>query len=190
MVKKTSCYIFGYGSLVNQTDWVNQERSGQVVYGYLGNHQRHFEVGIDNLSPKYNQKHYRENGRRANAIIGTLGINYQQGSTVNGLAIPVDEKLFEKINIREKSYLLSEDLRDLFDQDLKYPLFSYYPKEENYQLYKNGLKAGRIFMPSHYFNYCLDGFKRLGGEDDFIKLTKELDYPIKDLEFYRSPGSF
>lgn len=182
-------YIFGYGSLLHPEDWVTKEMPAQPIYGLLDDHQRHFEVAIDNLSPQYRQKHYREHGKRAPYFIGTLGLDRMPKSQTNGLAIPVDQKLFSRIKIRERSYILSDDLRDHFSQPLEKPLFTFYPKESNRQLYLQGKREGKLFLPKRYLDYCLEGFAAYKGQDDFLRLTKKADYPLRDLQFYRQAGA-
>jgi hypothetical protein len=182
-------YIFAYGSLLHPDDWVMQEMKGEPIYGLLENHLRHFQVGRDNQSPKYDQKHYLEDGKRSKYILGALGIREEEGSSVNGLAIPVDKKLFRRIHIRERSYYLSGDLRKFFSHPLEKPLFSYYPDKESYDLYCLGLERKSIFLPQEYFDYCLGAFASLGAEKDFLRFTKMPDYPLLDLQFYRAPGA-
>lgn len=188
-MEDTVAYIFGYGSLLHPEDWVMGESSGEVFYGHLENHWRSFEVGIDNMNSQYDQKHYLERGRRANCIIGTLGIWPEEGSFVNGAAIPVGYELLQRIDQRERSYIRSGDLREFFSMDLPRPLLTYYPKEENYQLYLRGREEGRIFLPRRYWDYCAEAFRFYGGEEDFYRLTEEADYPTKNLEFYRARGA-
>jgi hypothetical protein len=182
-------YIFGYGSLVHPRDWVARESVGEPHYGLLSEHQRHFCVGIDNMSPLYDRKHYRFAGERARCIVGACGISLAAGAEVNGLAIAVDDKLFRRICAREKSYNLSGDLREYFSVSLPAPLFSFYPKEANWELYQLGLRTNNIFLPEHYLQYCQEGFAHWGGEEDFLRLSKMPDYPLKDLQFYREPGA-
>lgn len=180
-------YIFGYGSLVNPDDWAVQESPGQAVYGWLQAHYRHFRVGIDNQSPDYDDKHYLYQGQRAQCIIGTLGINPRAGSRVNGLAIPVDQRLFERISAREKSYFLSPDLRELFSAPLQHPLFTYYPRRVNQQLYVSGRQTKNIFLPQSYLDYCWRGFSAYQEGPEFLSSTERPNYQIADLEFYRAP---
>lgn len=182
-------YIFGYGSLVHPEDWVHKESPGEALYGVLWDHARHFEVGINNSSSLYDHKHYLEGKVRASCIVGTLGIEPATGSQTNGIAIPVDEKLLERISLREKSYHISGDLRALWSEPLELPLFTYYPKKENRELYKKGVQQNNIFLPRSYLQTCLEGFAAYGGAADFEKWTKPPDYPLRDFSFYREDGA-
>lgn len=184
-----SAYIFGYGSLLNPNDWVIEKSTGDSVYGFLSDHQRHFEIVINNQDPNLDQKHYLEQGTRPDYIIGSLAISPSLGFQTNGLAIPVSSDLLKLINLRERNYFLSNDISHLFSCKLPGPLFTYYPKNKNHDLYLIGKKEGRIFLPRSYLDYCLEGFSVHDGESDFLSLTKILDYPLKDLDFYRSPGT-
>lgn len=182
----TLAYIFAYGSLLNPDDWAMKESDGRSFYGYLEDHQRNFEVGIDNLSEEYDKKHYLDEEGRAACAIGTLGVWQKRGERVNGLAIPVSRELFWRIKERERSYYLSDDLRDLFSHRLEKPLFTYYPKAENYEIYLRGKRNNNIFLPSRYLHYCAEGFRALLEEEEFFRLTDAPDYPTRDLHFYRA----
>jgi hypothetical protein len=182
-------YIFGYGSLAHPEDWAVQEAPAQPVYGFLRDYLRHFRLGIDNQSPAYDHKYYHHQGQRSNYIIGALGISPQPGAVTNGIAIPVDQQLFDRISTREKSYYLSPDLRELFSVTLDQPLFTYYPRDDNYQLYRRGLKTNNIVIPRSYLDYCQQGLAAYDQHADLLRQSARLEYPLANLDLYRAPGA-
>lgn len=183
-------YVFGYGSLAHPQDWALQGLPVKAIYGHLSGYRRTWQVALENADPRYDHKHYKHKGERIECAVATLGIySCPSGPPCNGLAIPVTKSRLDLLKQREISYQMSEDISNLFSQDLPLPLWAYVPSKESYQIYRRN--ENNVFLPESYLSYCQEAFAYWdpsGGWRDFLVSTDPLPCPLLDLRLWRAAG--
>lgn len=170
---KIEGYIFGYGSLAFSDDWAHKGARWGVLPGY----RRTWEVAIDNMSPRYDHKHYLFGGTRARFAVATLGIYLDTKTELQGVFLPVTK---EKIHLLDRRELLYRRIEVARKKNL--PVWTYEPLPEMYATYRQN--QGNVFLPESYLAAC----KRSFDWKSFLESTDPLLCPSLPLELWRASG--
>src|SRR3954452_15677213 len=101
-------YVFGYGSLVAMRDELTLEsRAWAPVPGRLRDYRRYWGAAMNNWEATRLEKHFLDpdTGEQPRIRVAYLDIDDDPGSSVNGLAIPVDAGRLAELDVREVNYL-------------------------------------------------------------------------------------
>ena len=165
-------FLFAYGSLVRD-----------AVVCHLGGHRRRWDVAMDNTRDLPGYKYYRDRdtGQRPPVYVTFLNLRPDEGSTVNGVAYPVEAEIFPLLDARERNYERCE-VTDLVDVDLGGPVWAYVGTAEGRARYEAGRRDGTAVVSDEYYEGVRDGFARLGVLEEFERTTDALLVPRRALE--------
>lgn len=184
-------YIFGYGSLVDPDDLMLKEYQLNPIYGFLENHERHWNIAIKNMLPELDSKHHihRTTKERFPGYVSSLALSYKEGTRCNGIVFAVTQELYDLIAIRETNiYNRSDDIRKYFSENLKLdiPLYTYLASELGHKNYSAG-KASSIAVPQEYYDIVEAAFRARSSQAlaDYNKYTIHPEEEFEDLVLYR-----
>jgi hypothetical protein len=184
-------YIFGYGSLVAMRDEVTLgERPWAAVPGCLRDHRRYWGAAMNNWEASPLEKHFvdPETGVQPRIRVAYLDIDELPGATVNGLAIPVDERRMAEFDVREVNYV-RVDVSSAFEPALPRPVFAYRATEEARERCRRRDAEARVFVSCDYVAAVRRAFAALGEEqlEEYDRTTEPLDFPERNLRLVYPP---
>lgn len=170
-------YVFGYASLVALED-------ARALPGRLHGYRRCWGVAMNNWEGGEEVKHWldRGSGERPRIRVAYLDLREQEGSAVNGLALPVDEGRLAELDTREINYRRI-DISDVFEGDLEGDVFTYVGLDAARERCRQGATDGDVFVSSDYARSVQRAFERLapGALAEFHRTTDSLPFPERDL---------
>ena len=186
-------YVFGYATIADANDHlVVRSASGlPPVYGHVRGFRRVWNAAVDNRAATTDHKHYVDpaSGERPDVVVVTLNLERDEASSVNGIAVAVDESMLALFDRREH-FLNRIEVGDRFSASEGLPVWAYTANPESLALYRSASAEGRAFIRQSYYERVLHTFRELGPEAwaDFQRSTSPPDCPIADLEIVRAPG--
>jgi hypothetical protein len=180
-------YVFGYASLVALED-------ADAVSGRLHGFRRRWGVAMNNWEGGEHAKHWldRESGERPRIRVAYLDLRDEEGSAVNGLALPVDRDRLVELDAREINYRRI-DVTGVFEPTgstgwLGAPtaprqVFTYIGLDAARERCRQGGADGDVFLSSDYAGSVRRAFQRLGPEAlaEFDRTTDPAPFPERDL---------
>lgn len=183
-------YVFGYGSLVAMKDELTFEgRAWAAVRGRLVDYRRYWGAAMNNWEATPLEKHFvdPETGEQPRIRVAYLDIDDAPGSSVNGLAIPVDARRLAEFDVREVNYL-RVDVSAAFEPALTRPVFAYRATEEARERCRHRTDA-EVFVSRDYVEAVRSAFAELGqGQlEQYERSTEPLDFPERHLRLVYPP---
>jgi hypothetical protein len=182
-------YVFGYASLVAVPE-------PGAVPGRLRGFGRFWGAAMDNWDAVNDRKHFldRAGGERPHVRVAYLDIEPREGSSVNGLAIPVDAGRLAALDAREVNYERI-DVTDAFEpapgdpragESLPSPprrVFTYVGTEAARERCQRGLADGDCCVSRDYLANVRAAFTALGDDAlaELDRTTDPLPFPERDL---------
>lgn len=184
-------YVFGYGSLVAMGDEVALgDRHWAAVPGRLRDHRRYWGAAMNNWEASSLEKHFvdPETGVQPRIRVAYLDIDQRPGSTVNGLAIPVDARRLAEFDLREVNYL-RVDVTSAFEPAPARPVFAYRATEEARERCRRREAEPRVFVSRDYVAAVRRAFAALGEGQlkEYDRTTEPLDFPERHLRLIYPP---
>jgi hypothetical protein len=189
-------YVFGYASLVA----VPESLGGRPpVRGSLRGYRRCWGAAMNNWEGGEEAKHFldRDTGERPRIRVAYLDLREQEGSAVNGVALPVDADRLATLDAREINYE-RVDVTDAFEPataveseadpaSVAHPplrVFTYLGLDAARERCREGVAEENIFVSRDYAAGVRLAFERLGAEalDEFERSTDPLPFPERDLQ--------
>jgi dephospho-CoA kinase len=175
-------YVFGYASLVA----LLEEESGYVpLSGRLLGFRRFWSVAMDNWEGGEGVKHWldRATGERPRIRVAYLDIAPSKGSTVNGVAIPVDAERLVSLDAREINYA-RVDVTAAFEGTVSARVFAYVGLDAARERCRQGAAEGHVFVSRDYVAGVRHAFERLGPSAlaEFDRTTDPCPFPERDLQ--------
>ncbi len=168
-MEKGPLYIFGYGSLVDLDKlkiFLQKETflPGELFICKLKGYRRIWNVSMDNKRDLPNYKYYTEsiNGKdkRPPYFVTFLNIEKYIDSEVMGVLFKVDQKMLEKLKIRESHYKLI-NIKTFLNFDFKDQAYTFTANQEGLENFKKGEKKDLAVISKNYFNLVEEAFKNL-----------------------------
>lgn len=202
-------YVFGYATLVGLRERL---RVGDVklapLPGRLRGFHRTWGVAMDNWDAVNDPKHFvdRKTGGRPQVRVAYLDIYERQGSTVNGLALPVDATRLVALDAREVNYEridVSEAFEHVEDvsagerEDADAPaggaggmrasprrVFAYVGTEAARERCRAGAAEGNVCVSADYVATVRRAFERFTPDAlaEYERSTNPLPFPERDLQ--------
>jgi hypothetical protein len=179
-------YVFGYASLVAVPEPGAQKAQ---LHGY----RRFWGAAMNNWEGGEDAKHFldRQTGERPRIRVAYLDLVASEGSAVNGVAIPVDEKRLAALDAREINYS-RVDVSAGFEGPVSGRVFTYVGLDAARERCRQGVAEGNVFVSRDYVSGVRHAFERLGVDVDalaeFDRTTDPLPFPERDLQV-AMPGS-
>jgi hypothetical protein len=177
-------YVFGYASLV-------ASEGAELLPGRLNGYRRCWGVAMNNWKGGEEVKHWldRKTGERPRIRVAYLDIEPCEGSSVNGVVIPVDEDGLALLDAREVNYS-RVDISTAFEGPVSGRVFTYIGLDAARERCRQGVADGNAFVSRDYVVAVRDAFARLGPDAlaEFDRSTEPLPFPERDLQV-ALPGS-
>ncbi len=183
-------YVFGYGSLVELTQPLAVAgRLYPALPGRLEGFHRRWGAAMNNWEATDSEKHFvdPESGLKPRIKVAYLDIERRPGSTVNGLAIPVDAARLAELDEREVNYLRI-DVSPAFATPIPHRVFTYLgtaaARARCRQTPDAAINVGR-----QYVSRIRRAFAALGPDAlaEYERTTEPLRFPERDLELRYPP---
>ncbi len=148
-------WVFGYGSLAADA------RGGHAAT--LRGHRRRWGVAMDNSRdlPGYKWYRQRATGERPAVFVAFLDLVADgDGAAVNGLCLPVDEPLLQRLDARERNYE-RVDVTDAVERP-RGRVWAYVGSRAARARLARGLRERRAVVSQEYVDDVEHGFRRLG----------------------------
>ncbi len=161
-------FVFGYGSLTGDS-------GGKLAR--LRGHRRTWGVAMDNSVDIPGYKHYETpDGSRPDVRVCFLDLEPAQGTTVNGVLVPVERP--EQLDARERNYVRS-DVTELIE-GAEGRVWAYFGSPEG----RRRRHEGEAVISRAYLEGVEDGFRRLGDAEHraFRESTELGTLPVWDLK--------
>jgi hypothetical protein len=174
-------YVFGYASLVALED-------AAAVPGRLRGYRRRWGVAMNNWEGGEAAKHWldRDSGERPRIRVAYLDLREQEGSAVNGLALPVDGDRLAALDAREINYVRI-DISAVFEPAVQGSVFTYVGLDAARERCRRGAAEGNIFVSSDYAASVRRAFEQLAPSAlaEFDRTTDPLPFPERELRVVR-----
>ena len=173
-------YVFGYASLVGLREPLLVAGVEQApLPGRLCGFRRFWGAAMNNWEGGDAVKHFldRGTGERPRIRVAYLDIEPNQGSAVNGLAIPVDAARLAALDAREVNYSRI-DVSASFESGTPQRVFAYVGTEAARGRCRQGTADGDVFVSGDYLAAVRAAFAALGSD-----VLAELDRTIGPLPF-------
>jgi cation transport regulator ChaC len=177
-------YVFGYASLVALEDAAS-------LPGRLRGYRRFWGVAMNNWEGGEDTKHWldRESGERPRIRVAYLDLREEEGSVVNGLALPVDAERLAQLDAREINYERVEVTAAFEPAGSPTPpvdalrVFTYVGLAAARERCQLGADEGNVIISSDYVGTVRRAFERRGSETlaEFDRTTDSLPFPEGDL---------
>jgi hypothetical protein len=177
-------YVFGYASLVALED-------AGALPGRLCGFRRCWGVAMDNWEGGGEAKHWldREGGGRPHIRVAYLDLREEEGSAVNGLALPVDSDRLAELDAREVNYRRIEVTNAFELLGPRVPraealrVFTYVGLDAARERCRQGAAEGNVFASSDYSGSVRRAFGQLGADAlaEFERTTDPLPFPERGL---------
>jgi gamma-glutamylcyclotransferase (GGCT)/AIG2-like uncharacterized protein YtfP len=166
-------YVFGYGSLV---ELLRQSPTVAVLRG----HRRRWQVAMDNSRDLPGYKYYVDaaTGERPVVFVAFVDLAPDAGSSVNGVAFPVDAGQLAVLDARERNYERHE-ITDRVTPPTGGRVWAYFGTPEA----RSRFETGPTVVSRAYLEQIRDGFAQLGPEElrRFEESSDDPPVPIRDL---------
>jgi len=184
-------YVFGYGSLVELAEpLVAEGEALPALPGHLRGFRRTWGTAMSNWEATAEQKHFVEpaSGLKPRVKVVYLDIEVRAGSTVNGLAIPVDPARLAELDLREINYRRI-DVSTAFEPAVPQRVFAYVGTEAARERVRLETPGAPACVSRQYVSRVREAFAALGGDAlaEFERTTEPPPFPERDLEV-RYPG--
>ncbi|MDO8186288.1 gamma-glutamylcyclotransferase family protein [Conexibacter sp. JD483] len=160
-------WVFGYGSLTADA----RDGHAAVLRGY----RRRWGVAMDNSRdlPGYKWYRQRATGERPAVFVAFLDlVADRDGSAVNGLCLPVDAPLLERLDARERNYE-RVDVTTAIEAP-RGRVWTYVGSRAARARLARGLRERRAVVSQEYVDDVEHGFRRLGdGQLDAYRACTE-----------------
>ncbi len=177
-------YVFGYASLVALED-------AGALPGRLRGYRRRWGAAMNNWEGGEGAKHWldRASGERPRIRVAYLDLREEEGSAVNGLALPVDADRLAELDAREINYARI-DVSTAFQPSGWPPpsdevprVFTYVGLDAARERCRRGAAEDNIFVSSDYAAGVRRAFEQLapGALAEFDRTTDPLPFPQWDL---------
>jgi hypothetical protein len=180
-----TAWVFGYASLVALDDV-------DALPGRLHGYRRFWGVAMNNWEGGESAKHWLdgETGERPRIRVAYLDLYEQEGSAVNGLALPVDADRLAELDAREVNYARI-DVSSAFEGDVAGRVFTYIGLDAARERCRQGAADGNIFVSSHYSAAVRRAFSSLSPDAlaVFNRTTDPLPFPERDLLRAQGPSA-
>jgi hypothetical protein len=174
-----TAYVFGYASLVASGE------AEPLVPGRLQGYRRCWGVAMNNWEGGEGVKHFldRGTGERPHIRVAYLDLREQEGSAVNGAALPVDANRLAALDAREVNYARL-DVTGAFEPELPGRVFAYIGLDAARERCRRGAVDGDVCVSRAYAVGVRLAFERLGGGAlaEFDRTTDPLPFPERDLQ--------
>jgi len=177
-------YVFGYASLVALED-------AGALPGRLRGYRRCWGVAMNNWEGGEGVKHWldRDSGERPRIRVAYLDLREEEGSAVNGLALPVDEDRLAELDGREINYRrvevsgAFEPFSPRAEAAVTPRVFTYVGLDAARERCRQGAAEGNVFVSSDYAGGVRRAFEQLapGALAEFDRATDPLPFPERDL---------
>ena len=179
-------YVFGYGSLVELGEpLVKDGRVFPAVPGRLRGFRRFWGAAMNNWEATEGEKHFLDpdSGLKPRIKVLYLDIEAETGSTVNGLAIPVDAARLAELDLREINYRRI-DVSTAFEPTVPQRVFTYVATEAARDRCRDETSDAAIYVSREYVDRVRRAFAALGPGElaEFERTTEPLRFPKRDLE--------
>jgi cation transport regulator ChaC len=179
-------YVFGYGSLVELNEpLVSEGHVFPAVPGRLRGFRRFWGAAMNNWEATETEKHFvdPESGLKPRIKVAYLDIEERQGSSVNGLAIPVDAARLAELDRREINYRRI-DVSTAFEPTIPQQIFTYVATEAARDRGRDETSDAAIHVSREYVDRVRRAFAALGGHAlaEYEQTTGPLQFPKRDLE--------
>lgn len=172
-----SAWVFGYASLVAL-------EHAEALPGRLRGFRRFWGVAMNNWEGGGAAKHWldRDSGERPRIRVAYLDLREQEGSAVNGLALPVEDDRLAELDAREINYARI-DISAAFEPAVQGRVFTYVGLDAARDRCRQGDAEGNIFVSSDYAASVRRAFERLapGALAEFDRTTDPLPFPEREL---------
>lgn len=177
MPESATSYVFAYASLVALED-------AGALPGRLRGYRRCWGVAMNNWEGGEDAKHWldRDSGKRPRIRVAYVDLREQEGSAVNGLALPVDADRLAELDAREINYRRM-DVSAAFEPAVQGSVFAYVGLAAARERCRQGAAEGDIFVSSDYAGSVRRAFERLspGALAEFDRTTDPLPFPEREL---------
>ncbi|HEY5053583.1 MAG TPA: gamma-glutamylcyclotransferase family protein [Solirubrobacterales bacterium] len=185
-------YVFGYGSLAElRRPLLVAGVAIAPVAARLRGFRRVWGAAMNNWETGDDEKHFVDprSGGKPRVRIAFLDIEEAEGSTVNGLAVPVDSSRLAEFDAREVNYTRFE-LSDALEPAFEQRVYAYRATAGARERLEAGARDGDAVVGQEYLELVRRAFAGLGGESlaEFERTTAPLPFPQRDLEL-RQPES-
>lgn len=179
-------YVFGYASLVALPESLAIEDGEQApLAGRLRGYRRFWGAAMNNWEGGNAVKHFldRETGERPRIRVAYLDIEPSEGSTVNGVAIPVDAERMAQLDAREINYSRVDVASD-FEGPAPGRVYTYMGLAAARERCRQGAAEGNAFVSRDYAAGVRRAFESLGFDAlaEFDRTTDPLPFPERDLQ--------
>jgi cation transport regulator ChaC len=179
-------YVFGYGSLVELKEpLVTEGRVFPAVPGRLYGFWRFWGAAMNNWEATDAEKHFvdPESGLKPRIKVAYLDIADREGSTVNGLAIPVDATRLAELDRREVNYSRIE-VSSAFVPTISDRIFAYMGTDAARDRSRFETADAAVHVSRQYVSRVKRAFSALGPEQlaEYERTTEPLRFPERDLE--------
>ncbi len=170
-------YIFGYASLVALDDT-------DALPGRLNGFRRRWGVAMNNWEGGEGTKHWLDpaTGERPKIRVAYLDIYEQSGSTVNGLALPVDAERLREFDAREVNYRRVE-VTESYEGTAPGRVFTYIGLDAARERCRRGIEEADAFASRDYGAAVRRAFEQLPLDAlaEFDRTTDPSPFPERDL---------
>jgi dephospho-CoA kinase len=179
-------YVFGYASLVGLREPLLVAGVEQApLPGRLCGFRRFWGAAMNNWEGGDAVKHFldRGTGERPRIRVAYLDIEPNEGSAVNGLAIPVDAARLAALDAREVNYSRI-DVSASFEPGTPQRVFAYVGTEAARGRCRQGTADGDVFVSGDYVAAVRGAFEQLarGALAELDRTTEPLPFPERDLQ--------
>lgn len=179
-----STYVFGYASLVALGD-------AEALPGRLRGFRRFWGAAMNNWEGGEEAKHWldRDSGERPRIRVAYLDLRKQDGSAVNGLALPVDGDRLAELDTREINYARI-DVSAAFEPAIQGRVFTYIGLATAGERCRQGAAEDNVFVSSDYAGSVRRAFDQLGPAAlaEFDRTTDPLPFPERELRLILPSG--
>jgi cation transport regulator ChaC len=186
---KERAFIFGYGSLVSESNLerflsARNLRPSNVKYCKLNGFHRSWNVAMDNSRDIPGYKYYvdEQGGERPAGFVSFLNIYRKADSFVNGIIFEVPTGALADFDKRELNYD-RVDVTTAFDGKPDGRIWAYVAKEDGLERFATGLLAGNAMIDRYYRDEVERAFRSLGNDayENFISTTSAPTVPVRNL---------
>lgn len=179
-------YVFGYGSLVELVEpLVEDGRVFPPVPGRLHGFRRFWGAAMNNWEATDAEKHFvdPDSGLKPRVKVAYLDIEQEAGSTINGLAIPVDAARLAELDLREVNYARVE-VSTAFTPTIAHRVFVYRGTDAARVRGSRSTPDEPIHVSRQYVSRIKSAFAAFGADalEEYERTTEPLQFDARDLE--------
>ncbi len=158
-------FVFGYGSLAVAPGIVpGRAFAADGFVADLAGFQRSWGAAMDNRRDLPGYKYYTDDrGRRPEVYVAFLDIRARAQASVNGVCIPVDDRLLAELDARERNYE-RVDVSDRLGLD-GVRVWTYVASAAGRRRLTRGRELGRAVIDANYLGLVRGAFQLLGGDE-------------------------